>query len=200
MFCRCFMPPELSAGKNFISLHPCSSACSMSLGVMIPGANGSPASAAASITRTLQPGLTPKSAPRLLASRAWSGVRIVPIPRVSGSPAEAMADAHSKARGVRSVISMAVTPPSQSALARSAESAGSFTASTATIRAFFSFCARFSIGIFLNVALKRFRIPAEPGKLELRDFRAQLLGGLFERIRGGLERADFVAGLGGGFA
>ena len=44
MLCKCFIPPELSAGKNFMSLQPCSSACSISLGVIIPGAKGSPAS------------------------------------------------------------------------------------------------------------------------------------------------------------
>ena len=139
------IPPELSAGKNFMSLQPCSSACSISLGVIIPGAKGSPAFAAASITLTLQPGLTPKSAPRLLASRACSGVRIVPTPRVSGSPAPAIAETHSKALCVRSVISSAVTPPSQSAFARSTAPAGSFTASTATMRAFFNLSVRFSI-------------------------------------------------------
>ena len=110
-------PPLSSAGKNFITLHPCSNASSISVGVHTPGANESPASRAAVTTRGFIPGATPNAAPAALASRTCSTVRIVPAPTIISGTSARIRRKASIATGVRSVNSTQSTPPASNALA-----------------------------------------------------------------------------------
>ena len=104
----------------------------MSVGVMTPGAKGSPQSRAAAIVEGLQPGATPNSAPTSIAASTCARFSRVPAPaRISGTSAR-MRRIASAARAVRNVSSIAPTPPASNARAIGPASSGFSTVTTAT--------------------------------------------------------------------
>src|SRR4051812_10483905 len=115
---RYAVPPEASAGKNFIWVTPYSSTASASDTVAVPGRNGRPVSSMASISRGVAPGETRNDAPASRAALARSGEVTVPAPRVISGTWSAMARMASSATGVRRVSSMTGSPPATRARAR----------------------------------------------------------------------------------
>ena len=79
-------PPEGTAGKNFTASKPISIACSISLGLEIPGVIGIFFSIQWETTLGLKPGLTMNFAPAAMARSACSVVNTVPAPSsISGN-------------------------------------------------------------------------------------------------------------------
>ena len=137
-------PPAGSAGKNLTKSRPRAIACSISLGVCVPGVTGIPLSRQYFTTSGLRPGLTINLAPHSTARSTCSVVRTVPAPtRISGNSSTIFLIT-SAAAAVRNVTSAQGRPPSTSALARGAASFASSNTTTGTIP------------IFLNSALKSF--------------------------------------------
>src|SRR5690625_1178998 len=120
---RYAMPPDASAGKNFISVMPVSSTVITSETVAVPGRQGSPVCDIAANSDGVAPGDTRKLAPASAAFAAWSGVVIVPAPTTMSGTSSAIARIASTATGVRSVSSIAGSPPATSALASGTASA-----------------------------------------------------------------------------
>src|SRR3954447_17584238 len=114
---RYAVPPDASAGKNFICVTPYSSTASASDTVAVPGRNGSPVSSMASISRGVAPGETRNAAPASRAALARSGEVTVPAPSVISGTSSAIARMASSATGVRRVSSMTGRPPATSAFA-----------------------------------------------------------------------------------
>src|SRR6478752_4497763 len=114
---RYAVPPDASAGKNFICVMPYSSTARTSDTVAVPGRNGRPVSSMASMSRGVAPGETRKDAPASWAALARSGVVTVPAPTAISETSDAIARIASRATGVRSVSSMTGRPPATSARA-----------------------------------------------------------------------------------
>ena len=122
-------PPEGSAGKNLSTSRPRSRSRMASVAVAAPGSIGSPASSAASRSRSVAPGETPKVAPASIAARTSCGVSSVPAPtRPPGT--RAISRIASSAAGVRSVTSRARSPPATRASAKGRACVASSTTST----------------------------------------------------------------------
>src|SRR6185437_7901730 len=141
---RALIPPACSAGKNFIVVKPCSSACISSEAVAIPGANGSLLAAAAFSSSGVAPGLMPNLAPSSSARARSSALRMVPMPTMASGTLAIIAFAASIATGVRKVTSSMRTPPDTSARASGTASSSLLMVSTGTTRAALNSAVSFS--------------------------------------------------------
>ncbi len=126
------MPPAASAGKNFISVIPRSSSATTSEVVETPGRNGTPEAFIASSRASVQPGLTRKRAPAATVSATCAGEITVPAPTTAPGTSEAIARIASRAAAVRSVTSIAGSPPATRARASGTASAASSRTTTGT--------------------------------------------------------------------
>ena len=133
-----FSPPKASAGKNFMIVTPRASACSISVGVMTPGMNGSPSRPASFTTSGFRPGATPKATPASLARRRFSTPRTVPAPSMSAGRSRAIRAITSPAAAVRKVISATGRPPSIRASASGSAASTESMAITGTTTCFIS--------------------------------------------------------------
>ena len=126
-------PPDCSAGKNLTTSRPSSIACSMSLGLDVPGVIGTFFSTQYLPVLGFKPGLTMNLAPAATAASTCSAFRTVPAPTHMLGKLSVMILIASAAALVRKVTSAQGSPPAQSAFARGSASAALSIFTTGTI-------------------------------------------------------------------
>ena len=126
-----FTPPIASAGKNFTTSKPNSSACSRSVGLDVPGNTGTLLSTHHFTVRGLNPGATMNWEPASVTAAACSALLTVPAPTRKSLRFDSAA-IEGKPASVRSVISAHGMPPSDNASARRSASSTLSIATTGT--------------------------------------------------------------------